>query len=368
MAEQGDQRGEDLRAERIESRVNEERAKSISVSLGGGLDIADMAQVFEYAKGMSLSGPMVPAFCRNRPWVCFGICVQAIEWGISAFSLARGAYEVKDNRSGETTVAYTSQVLHAVLEKRAPIKERLDVRYEGEGDDLVCIVTGAFKGEEKAREWRSPKLGERRPEKIKKRSRYNDGEEYEVIPGSPLWYSKPMVQLFYDTSRDWGRVFCPDVIMGVYDRDEMQEHGFEPTAGSTGTPPDDGGLGERLSARAISQMGFAPAHVVANAVDEAKAKADMSQTASHQVASPSPDAVSGEVETPSPSPRLSPDSDAPPPEAATTGGGATDESIPMESSGPPVDSGSPAASRPADASTRPSHRVRRGREEGARLV
>jgi hypothetical protein len=166
-----------------------------------------------------------------------------------------------------------SQVFHAVLESRGVLVERLRVRYEPEGeisDETVCVVYGTFKGEDKPREWRSPKLGERKP-KAQKRTNNRTGEEYEVLPGSPLWLSKPFVQLWYDTSRDWVRIYCPDVTMGIYDKDEMDEAGFEPTSGPP--PTDDGGLSQRLSESALRSAGFSPSFA-AQAIDEKPSAGD----------------------------------------------------------------------------------------------
>ncbi|WFU46042.1 recombinase RecT (plasmid) [Bradyrhizobium sp. CB82] len=46
------------------------------------------------------------------------------------------------------------------------------------------------------------------------------------IKGSPLWDIKPDLQLFYNMSRDWARMYAPDVISGMYGRDEMEDAGF----------------------------------------------------------------------------------------------------------------------------------------------
>jgi hypothetical protein len=259
----------DQRGALIESKINMERASTIGVALGG-LNTSDMAQVLEYAKGMALSGPMVPAFCRNQVWTCFGICVQAIEWQMSPFSLARMAYAVENTRTREITVSYMSQVHHAVLESRAPLKERLKVRYEGEGDDTVCVVSGVFKGETEPREWKSPRLGDRRPKPQTRKNRQT-GEEYTTTSGSPLWESKPLVQLFYDTSRDWARIYCPDVTLGLYSRDEMEDAGFSDTGPPRGEPDDDGGLGARLTSSALARAGF-PAEAAAATIDAELAK------------------------------------------------------------------------------------------------
>lgn len=250
------------RSEVIEGKFNMERASQIGVSLGG-LDLKDMAQIVEYAKGMSLSDSMVPAFCRNKPWTCFALCIQAMNWKMAPYDVAKQAYEVENTRTKERTVAYMSQILHAVLENRGLLKERLSVEYEGEGDDMVCIVSGTFKGETKPRVWRSPRLADRRPKATKRRN-HQTGEEYETTPGSPLWYSKPQVQLAHDTLRDWGRIYAPDAVLGIYSPEEMEDAGFVSVGGRTSdeTREADESFTKRLSASALARAGFAPTDVI----------------------------------------------------------------------------------------------------------
>jgi hypothetical protein len=128
-----------------------------------------------------------------------------------------------------------------------------------------------FKGETEPREWKSPKLGDRRPKPQTRRNRQT-GEEYTTTSGSPLWESKPLVQLFYDTSRDWARIYCPDVTLGLYSRDEMEDVGFSDT-GPPREPDDDGGLGARLTSSALARAGF-PAEAAAATIDAELAKRD----------------------------------------------------------------------------------------------
>jgi hypothetical protein len=242
----------------IESRIDKDRAAAISISgAAGGLSIGDLAQVFEFAKAMSTAGPMIPAFLRNNPGACLGICLQAIEWRMSPFAVANKAYAVE--QKGEIRVAFESQLIHAVIEARAPLKGRLNVRYEGEGDERVCIVSCTLKGEDTPREHRSPTLGRRKPGLNQSGAR----------KGSPLWDTKPDVQLFYDTSRDLARILFPDIIMGLYSDDELSEVGYEPVKTVTFRKVDDSqavtdpanGLHERLSASAIAKAGFDPRRI-----------------------------------------------------------------------------------------------------------
>ena len=67
------------------------------------------------------------------------------------------------------------------------------------------------------------------------------------------------MQLFYDTSRDWVRIFVPQAVLGIYSPEEMIEYG--PDNARDVTPGSD--LRSRLSAgeRAQTGEGFMAGHV-----------------------------------------------------------------------------------------------------------
>ncbi len=120
-------------------------------------------------------------------------------------------------------VAYESQFFHAVIEQNAPIVGRLNVSYEGAGDARKCRVWATFKGEAEPRYF--PPL-DADPDQFtlgKLRPGLNDKGRRK---GSPLWDLKPDLQLFYNMSRDWARMYAPDIIAGMYGREELEEVGF----------------------------------------------------------------------------------------------------------------------------------------------
>jgi hypothetical protein len=205
------QQHQDTRLARIEDKLDKNAAGEIAVAVGGGVQFRSMLEVMEFAKLMSLAGAAVTPHCRGNPGVCLAVIMQAIEWGMSPFAVANKSYMVANK--GVERLSFESQLIHAVIEARAPIVGRLAVYYEGEGDARICIVQGQFKGETLPREWRSPPLGKRRPGR----------NEHGQIKGSPLWETKPDLQQFYDASRDWCRVYCPDVLLGIYSPDELEE-------------------------------------------------------------------------------------------------------------------------------------------------
>ncbi len=199
---------------KIEERVD--RAVTAATEIDqkiGGIKFQNMGEVMEASKMMAVAGVAVPPHCRGAPGVCFAVCIQALEWGMSPFAVANKSYVV--NNKGVERIAYESQLIHAVIEARAPLKARLRYEIIGEGDERKCKVWGTFKGETEPHVFTSSTLGEI----VKERGR----NEYGKVKGSPLWDSKPEVQLFYSSSRDWARMFCPDVILGVYSPDEFPD-------------------------------------------------------------------------------------------------------------------------------------------------
>jgi len=197
-----------LKPDAIDKSLDRATANAVVVSRkGGGIVFVNMGETMEFAKLMSLSQQAVPPHCRNAPGVCLAITLQAVEWGMSPYAVANKSYVVNDR------VCYESQLIHAVIEQRAPITSRLRCKYTGEGDTRRCIVWATPKGEPSPLEYTSPPIKRLIPPK-------NDRGQ---LKGSPLWLTKPDLQLFYNASRDWARMYFPDVIMGVYATDELED-------------------------------------------------------------------------------------------------------------------------------------------------
>jgi hypothetical protein len=159
----------------------------------------------------------VPNHCRQQPGVCFALCLKAREWGFPIMSVLDQSYVVGDR------IGYQSQIIHAVVEKNAPIKNRLRYEITGTGDDRRCKVWATFRGEDKPHEYTSETLGKMLQHRPSKKQR--DGDTGPASKGgSPLWESNPEVQMFYSASRQWARLFCPEVILGAYTIDELEDN------------------------------------------------------------------------------------------------------------------------------------------------
>ena len=198
----------------IEQRIDRAVTAAIPISTSlGGIDVKDYGQFLELAKTMATAKHSIPAWLRGSPGDCLMIWQRAHRWGMDPYFVAEQSYLMINPRTNESKVGWQSQLMHAVVETMAPLKGRLRHRYEGEGDDMVCIVWATFKGEDESHSFKSETLGKR----IKDIGRNDKGN----FRGSPLWLTKPRVQLFYDASRDWARINCPDVLAGVYAVDEL---------------------------------------------------------------------------------------------------------------------------------------------------
>lgn len=226
-------------------KVVTDRTAEVTLFKGGGVDYSNLRDMVDAAKLLSSAGPMIPPWLQGNVGGMFGICMKAQELGISALSLANWSYVVEQwTPNGKVErVSYESQFFHTVVEARAPITGRMHVSYDGKGEARRCRVYATFKGESEPRYF--PPL-DADPDQFtlgKLRPGLNDKGKRK---GSPLWDLKPDLQLFYNMSRDWARMYCPDIIAGMYGRDELEEVGF--TAVSDHAKDVSPRLAERLKA------------------------------------------------------------------------------------------------------------------------
>ncbi len=190
---------------RIEEKIDREAVGQIAVSNAvGGVNFQTVVDLMEFAKLMAISGICVPNHLRGQPGACLAICMQAVEWRMSPYAVANKSYVVNDR------ISYESQLIHAVVEQRAPLVGRLRATYTGQGPTRKCIITGKIKDEDEPLVLESPTFAEIMPK------------------NSPLWKTKPDLQLFYNASRDWARMYFPDLILGVYSNDEIEAPSLPP--------------------------------------------------------------------------------------------------------------------------------------------
>lgn len=202
----------------------------------------NLAQQVDFAQTMAKARSAIPDHLKTNVGDCLAIVDISTRAGLSPYMVAMKTY-VQSGR-----LCFESQLYHAFAQASGLLRGDLMVAYEGDGDDLVCIVTGYLRGDPQLKIHRSERLADARPPLNEK------GQ----IKGSPLWLRKPKVQLFYDTSRDWVRIYAPRATLGIYTPDEIEE--FGPEFARDVTPP---GLNSRLAIAPKSDEGHAPGHAEA---------------------------------------------------------------------------------------------------------
>lgn len=213
--------------QKIAAKIDQTSTESLRVSdAAGGLAFANAGQLLDFSRMMAVANSGIRRHLRGNPGACLAICTQAVEWGMSPFAVANKSYFVNDQ------IAFESQLIQAVILKRAPLKGRIKFEFTGSGEKRVC------------RAW--ARLAED-PEEVVE---YVSPEFSKITPkNSPLWKSDPDQQHAYYSGRALCRRHFPDVLLGVYADDEL---GPETPAGPDGardvTPVK--GLTARLDALA----------------------------------------------------------------------------------------------------------------------
>ncbi|MCH4542962.1 recombinase RecT [Ochrobactrum sp. A-1] len=180
--------------------TRENSINSVSVTAGAnGSSIApqNLGEVVRFAEVMSKADIALPKHLRGNAGACMAVAMQALEWQMSPFAVASKSYSVNG------TIAYEAQLIAAVVNTRSGIKGRLKYEYKGTGNDMTCTVSGILDGE--VYEYTSPTIGSI------------------TTKNSPLWKSDPQQQLGYFAARSWARRYVPEVLLGVYDREEAQD-------------------------------------------------------------------------------------------------------------------------------------------------
>lgn len=158
---------------------------------------SNMGEAMELAKLMA-AGNFVPPHLRGRAGDCLAVVMQATRWAMDPFAVAGKTYFVNDR------IAYESQLVNAVINSANVLDGRLHPTWSGSGNELSCTVSGKLKAD--------PEIKVRKVD-IKNITTRN----------SPLWKQDPEQQLAYFTMRAWARLHAPEVILGVYTPEELQD-------------------------------------------------------------------------------------------------------------------------------------------------
>ena len=163
-----------------------------------GKELMDMANM------MAGCGTMVRDFYRGSPGDCAALIMICQPYGFNPYQVSWKTY--KASKSADAPVSFEGQLVNAMLNMSAPVKGRLKYRYENEGtENLTCTVTGIDKETGEEIIYTSPPV------------------KQIPVKNSPLWKGDPQQQLGYYSARAWARRHFPELLLGVYTREEIEE-------------------------------------------------------------------------------------------------------------------------------------------------
>lgn len=163
-----------------------------------------MNAMMHFAEVMSSGVSTVPKHLQGKPSDCLAIVMQAARWGMDPFAVGQKTHLVNG------TLGYEAQLVNAVLMSSGAIRGRFHYEYKGDGNTLSCRAGAIPSGENEIAwtEWL-------RIDQV-------------TTKNSPLWKTNPKQQMAYLQVKNWGRLFAPGAIMGIYSVEELQERDVEP--------------------------------------------------------------------------------------------------------------------------------------------
>lgn len=190
-------------------------------------------RVMRLADLMAGGRATIPAHLQKNPADCAAVVMQAMQWNMNPYAVAQKTHLVNN------VLGYEAQLVNAVITSLAPTQDRLHFDWFGDWDKIV----GKFKEVESKtkkdedghfKKYRVPAwdISAEQGLGVKVWATMKGETEPRVLMllmtqartrNSPLWADDPKQQIAYLAIKRWSRLYCPDVILGVYTPDELEE-------------------------------------------------------------------------------------------------------------------------------------------------
>lgn len=178
-----------------------------------------------FAQIMAQGTATVPKHLQGNQADCMAVAMQAAQWQMNPFAVAQKTHLING------VLGYEAQLVNAVISRSGVLTSRFEYEWYGPWEKVVgkFHIRKGEKGEYRVPGWtmadeagigiiiRATLKGEEQPRELdlllaQARTR-----------NSTLWADDPRQQLAYLAVKRWARLFCPDVILGVYTPDELDD-------------------------------------------------------------------------------------------------------------------------------------------------
>ena len=188
------------------------------------VDVMTGSKVMQFANMMAKSQYAIPAYLRNNPADCLHIILKAAQFQMNPYDLAQKTHEVQGK------IGYEAQLICALVQNSTAIEGTLRYQTKGHWEQwqpqntasergLMVRVGAILKGDKEVTwaEWLClSRVDARR---------------------SPLWKTHPHQQLCYLAMKQWVRLYAPQIMMGIYDPEELDSKGLGAVSKETPATP-----------------------------------------------------------------------------------------------------------------------------------
>ena len=201
------------------------------------LDSASMDSMMRLADIMAKGRATIPEHLRGSPADCAAVIMQAIQWRMNPFAVAQKTHLVNG------ALGYEAQLVNAVIQSSGVTRDRFNYEWYGPWEKIIGkskVCTAPAKGTKGAADYKKEYqfrvpdydlkdedgLGVRIWATLRGEAEPRVLELLLVqasVRNSPLWATDPKQQLAYLAVKRWTRLYSPDVILGVYTPDELDE-------------------------------------------------------------------------------------------------------------------------------------------------
>lgn len=178
-----------------------------------------------FAQIMAQGTATVPEHLQGNQADCMAVAMQAAQWQMNPFAVAQKTHLIHG------VLGYEAQLINAVITRSGVLANRFEYEWYGPWEKVVgkFQIRKGDKGEYRVPGWtlademgigiiiRATLKGEDKPREL------NLLLAQARTRNSTLWADDPRQQLAYLAVKRWARLYCPDVILGVYTPDELEE-------------------------------------------------------------------------------------------------------------------------------------------------
>ena len=178
-----------------------------------------------FAQMMSQGSATVPHHLQGNAADCMAVAMQAAQWQMNPFAVAQKTHLING------VLGYEAQLVNAVISRSGVLASRFEYEWYGPWEKVIgkFNIKKGEKGEYRVPGWTM--ADEEGIGIIIKARLKGEDQPRELdlllaqarVRNSTLWADDPRQQLAYLAVKRWARLFCPDVILGVYTPDELDE-------------------------------------------------------------------------------------------------------------------------------------------------